>query len=205
MTPSSFRKAPGVHIEPCFLEPADHANLLSQSLTNEHDYKDSEVTHYIDGHATASRLNWKTRRSRSRDLDKGTVTLFKRKVQGIAARIEKATGASFPERPKFELEAVHFGDGAFFANHIDTITGERNNHRVISAIYYYSRSPKGFTGGELKISSISNTEAITIEPEDNSMVFFSSIFPHEVLPVSVPSGAYEDGRFSINCWVLRAD
>jgi SM-20-related protein len=34
-------------------------------------------------------------------------------------------------------------------------------------------------------------------------VFFDSHLMHEVLPVSVPSGAFEDWRFTVNGWLHR--
>lgn len=205
MSQTIFASPPSVHIEPSFLEPADHADLLADTLANEIGYEPSQVTRYEGGEVKESRRNERTRRSRSRDLDERFVALFHRKVREIASQISKATGMPFPQEHKFETEASYYGDGAFFANHIDTITGKQDNHRVISAIYYYSRVPKAFGGGELTLYSIDKSASITVEPEDNSMVFFPSFFPHEVLPVSVSSGLFADGRFSINCWVQRID
>jgi hypothetical protein len=43
-----------------------------------------------------------------------------------------------------------------------------------------------------------------IEPEYDTLVFFPSWSPHEVLPVHVPSGRFMDSRFDINCWIHRA-
>ncbi|MGB8690572.1 MAG: proline hydroxylase, partial [Microcoleus sp.] len=36
-------------------------------------------------------------------------------------------------------------------------------------------------------------------------VFFLSRYMHEVLPVSCPSKAFADSRFTINGWVRRTD
>jgi Rps23 Pro-64 3,4-dihydroxylase Tpa1-like proline 4-hydroxylase len=44
---------------------------------------------------------------------------------------------------------------------------------------------------------------VDIEPTNDTLVFFPSWFPHEVLPVACPSGRFEDSRFAINCWVRR--
>ena len=43
-----------------------------------------------------------------------------------------------------------------------------------------------------------------IEPETDSLVAFPSWLRHEVLPVRIPSAAWADGRFTINCWLHRA-
>lgn len=42
-------------------------------------------------------------------------------------------------------------------------------------------------------------------PETDTLVAFPSWLRHEVLPVRVPSGDWADCRFSINCWLLRAN
>jgi SM-20-related protein len=42
-----------------------------------------------------------------------------------------------------------------------------------------------------------------IAPADNMIVFFDSRLMHEVQPLKVPSGAFEDGRFTLNGWLNR--
>ena len=41
---------------------------------------------------------------------------------------------------------------------------------------------------------------MSIDPADNSAVFFASDDYHEVRPVSRQSAAFGDSRFSINVW-----
>jgi Rps23 Pro-64 3,4-dihydroxylase Tpa1-like proline 4-hydroxylase len=78
-------------------------------------------------------------------------------------------------------------------------------------VYYFHRKPKAFFGGQLRLYPLIKAEAgayvdaeagayVDIEPQSDSVVFFPSWFPHEVLPVHCESGAFADGRFSINCW-----
>lgn len=43
----------------------------------------------------------------------------------------------------------------------------------------------------------------TLTPEHNTLSVFPSWANHEVLPVIVPSGAFEDSRFTINGWLLE--
>jgi SM-20-related protein len=113
------------------------------------------------------------------------------------------------EPSRFELEMVAHGDGAFYTRHRDTKTGDAGltNRRVISAVYYFHRIPKSFSGGALRIYSFEAAEDrgtfVDIEPTNDTLVFFPSWFPHEVLPVVCPSGRFEDSRFAINCWVHR--
>ena len=105
---------------------------------------------------------------------------------------------------RIELEMVAHGDGAFFLRHADTvIRREMTSYRAISAVYYFHRLPKSFSGGVLRLHSIGSKEGsfVDIEPTNDRLIFFPSWFPHEVTPVICPSGRFEDSRFSINCWI----
>jgi SM-20-related protein len=119
-------------------------------------------------------------------------------------------GTTHFEPSKLELEIVAHGDGAFYARHRDTniFSGPAfGNRRVISAVYYFHRIPKSFSGGFLRIYAFAGEKEtgafVDIEPTNDTLVFFPSWFPHEVLPVACPSGRFEDSRFAINCWVRR--
>ena len=74
---------------------------------------------------------------------------------------------------------------------------------MVSAVYYFHRQPRGFSGGQLAIYPIDAGDAATIEPMHDRLVVFPSFAPHEVLPVTVPGNAFADARFSINCWLRR--
>lgn len=104
-----------------------------------------------------------------------------------------------------ELELVAHGDGAFFKQHIDTrTTGSTRTQRMLSGVYYFHAMPKAFTGGALKLCAIGeNAPSVDIMPEHNSLLVFPSWAPHEVMPVSCPSGRFVDSRFAINCWIRR--
>ena len=71
----------------------------------------------------------------------------------------------------------------------------------MSAVYYLSRAPQQFSGGQFRLHALVGDAHKDIEAANNTLVVFPSFAPHEVLPISVPSGLPEDGRFSINCWV----
>lgn len=67
---------------------------------------------------------------------------------------------------------------------------------------------RGLAGGGLRLhqSSPHGHDAAQfrkIDPVDNSIVFFDSRLMHEVLPVSVSSGIFEDWRFTLNGWLHR--
>jgi SM-20-related protein len=111
---------------------------------------------------------------------------------------------------KIEVELVAHGDRAFFWRHTDTVT--RLNHegrgRIISAVYYFYALPKAFSGGVLRLHSLAASGQqgtfVDIAPDYDTLVFFPSFFPHEVLPVKCTSGKFLDSRFAINFWIHRS-
>ncbi len=109
---------------------------------------------------------------------------------------------------KTELELAAHGDGGFYKVHFDTFTQDArltaDSDRVISAVYYFYRQPKGFSGGELQLHRFGGGLAEKLEPLDNRLVSFASISPHEVLPIACPGGEFADYRFAVNCWLHRA-
>jgi SM-20-related protein len=113
------------------------------------------------------------------------------------------------EPKDFEINA--FRDGGHFGAHIDT-SEQVDRVRVLTCVYYFSVTPHRFSGGELRIfglPTLSGGKAgaslpfIDVVPETDTMVVFPSWLRHEVMPVRVPSGAWIDGRFTINCWLHR--
>lgn len=196
---------PKVHVEADFLHFEDNEKLIIESLDAQQTYRASTVSGYDDdGALTHKVVNENSRKSALRKLSKTFRSIFTNKIQGKLEVIQSEIGVTFPQDPIFEIEAVHSGDGAFFRRHIDTARGHKGSNRLISAVYYYSQTPAKFTGGELVLYSLDGTSSTAVQPANNTMVFFSSIFPHEVLPVSVPSHRFEDGRFSVNCWIHKS-
>ena len=111
---------------------------------------------------------------------------------------------------QIEVELVAHGDGAFFARHEDTHTGldqKGRGSRAISAVYYFHALPKAFSGGVLRLHSLaaSGQEGTfaDISPDRDTLVFFPSFFPHEVLHVKCTSEQFLDSRFAINLWVHK--
>jgi Rps23 Pro-64 3,4-dihydroxylase Tpa1-like proline 4-hydroxylase len=111
---------------------------------------------------------------------------------------------------RIEVELVAHGDGAFFARHNDTFTGpdqKGRGSRAISAVYYFHTLPKAFSGGVLRLHSLAASGIqgafADITPDCDTLVFFPSFFPHEVLPVKCTSGQFLDSRFAINFWLYQ--
>jgi len=129
---------------------------------------------------------------------------IEKRVRERQSEIAEALGMEQFDRGWFEIELVAHGDGAFYKLHVDE-KGSATKKRLLSSVYYFYRQPRAFSGGTLHLHSLRASGApgtfVDIEPENDSMVFFPPWFPHEVLPVSCPSGAFMDARFAINCWV----
>lgn len=136
----------------------------------------------------------------------------------IAAVVRSITGAALAafhiaetavEPRQFDL--VAFRDGDFLRAHIDT-TERADKVRVLSCVYYFATTPRRFTGGELRLHGLPRPSAgsrpepaphVDVAPDTDTLVAFPSMLRHEVLPVHVPSGAWLDSRFTLNCWLHR--
>jgi SM-20-related protein len=114
------------------------------------------------------------------------------------------------EPKEFDISA--YGDGGHFDEHIDTF--ERVERvRVLSCVYYFAKTPRRFSGGELRLYGFPKPSAagnepprhsfFDIEPHTDMLIVFPSWLRHKVLTVRVPSGAWADWRFSVNCMVHR--
>jgi SM-20-related protein len=201
----SFNKPPPCWLVRSWLGKETINRLLSYAQSNEHLFRDSDL-----GYGEKLRVDKTLRQSRKLhgigDF-KGEVRAKMRNL--LPAMFEKLGNKPFIPHT-FELELVTHGDGAFFVRHIDTTTHQEHldSHRVISAVYYFYALPKAFSGGVLRLHSLAATGQqgtfIDITPDYDTLVFFPSMFPHEVLPVNCPSRQFLDSRFSINCWIHRA-
>jgi SM-20-related protein len=106
-----------------------------------------------------------------------------------------------------ELELAVHGDSDFFSTHVDS---DRNasGGRLISAVYYFHRLPKVFSGGNLRVYSHAEDSRkrsvfVEVPPANDTLVFFPSWLPHEVTRITSASRDTGDSRFSINCWFHR--
>jgi SM-20-related protein len=125
--------------------------------------------------------------------------------------LRKLNIPSFP-LGEIETQLTMHNDNNFYKIHNDSGSPDTAT-RFFTYVYYFYREPKGFSGGELQIydSKIENNFYVadatfrTVEPRNNSIVFFLSRYMHEVLRVTCPSKAFADSRFTINGWVRKAN
>lgn len=136
--------------------------------------------------------------------------LITKRIQAILPDVfRKVNLEPFPIS-EIETQLTSHNDGNYYKIHNDNGSTDTAT-REFTYVYYFYREPKAFSGGELVIydSKIENNFYVnadtfhTVEPRNNSIVFFLSRYLHEVLPVSCPSQAFADSRFTINGWVRR--
>ena len=111
---------------------------------------------------------------------------------------------------QIEAQLTSHNDQNFYKVHNDNGSAD-TAHRVLTFVYYFHGQPKAFSGGELRVYDHKVLNGYhyaadtyrTVEPTDNSIVFFASEEMHEVMMVECPSRAFMDSRFTINGWIAR--
>src|SRR5262245_7145946 len=180
--------------------------LLRFVQSNARYFEDTKVTHN-EGVGKVDRAHRISRKLVSIDEPK----------QELCPKLEKLLPVIFDKlgnKPfipsRIEVEMVAHGDGAFFTRHNDMFTGhdqKGRGSRAISAVYYFHALPKAFSGGILRLHSLAASGKqgtfADIAPDCDTLVFFPSFFPHEVLPVKCTSGQFIDSRFAINFWLYQ--
>lgn len=140
------------------------------------------------------------------------------RLRARQAEITRAAGYRGPEPTSIEFELNAYGEGAHFAPHIDIPVGagrrpagkNPGEDRVVSAVYYFYREPKAFTGGTLRLFRFgadtdrpADGDSTAFEPVQNSLLVFPAWAPHAVERVNCPSNPFRDFRFALNCWFCR--
>lgn len=186
---------------PDFLDAEAHATLLDWTLANE--------GRFVPAQLAGGMVKPEARRALVlRDL--GPVAeLLDARLREAAPHWSAALRSTPFATSEVELELAAHNDGAHFTLHADTYASAQvaRGDRMLSAVYYFHRRPKGFAGGALRLHRLGaapGDAGLDIEPDDNVLVVFPSWGPHEVMPVRCPSGAFADSRFAVNGWIYRA-
>lgn len=188
-----------------FLDDLDHGALLAFVLANKRAFESATI---YEGNEASVQSNRRKALKLGGNPD-GILSPFIERMTSIIGDL--FTQVSMPKKPivKFETEIACYNDGGFFHEHIDTLTAKIQSEqgvrqaRALSAVYYFHREPKGFSGGDLRIWSFAggaNRGFIDFSPLDNLLVVFPSFAAHEVLPISCPTMEFADSRFAVNCW-----
>ena len=143
--------------------------------------------------------------------------IFEDRLRAILPHARLETGVARFRLGTLERQVTAHHDGDFFGTHSDVgATWQDSSGRRLSYVYYFHEQPRRFEGGELRLydhrlNELGQLEAAetfqTIEPADNSIVFFPSDALHEVRPVRVPGDPDAPGatRFTLTGWFHDAD
>jgi hypothetical protein len=186
-----------------FLDTESHARFLAFARTRERDFVTSTVidptgTHRVDdGFRRSGTLH---------DLGELRPPLVAA-LRRVLPYVRRELGMPwFPVGAVEAQMAVH-REGGFFGRHVDNGDGAVAERRI-TCVYYFHARPPGFIGGELRLYEgvvrgphiVPGAEYVTVDPEDNTVVFFPSDTFHEVCPVTEKSSNFRDSRFSVTVW-----
>ncbi len=183
-----------------FLTPKDLAWVLAYALSQEPGYAAAKVTDTAQDYRRASVLH---------DL-KPITDLFLPRVRAMAPEAFGLLDLPPVAIKTIECQLTAHGDGDFFKRHNDNGSKETAG-RYMSYVYYFNRTPPGFTGGLLRMYDtvvengfyVAGKTFQDIKPRCNMLIMFPSHCPHEVTPVACPSGQFADRRFTVNGWIVR--
>jgi SM-20-related protein len=178
-----------------FLDPAEADALLHWAIANEAAFQPTLLA-YADEKNAVFRKSLSTR-----DLGPHKPVLKNAMVRQLDRILSGLGMKSF--RYKTELELVAHNDGARFDRHTDNglRKGQRRIDRRVSAVYYFHRAPKAFSGGALRLHALGAGGHEDIAPDHNMLLAFPSFAPHEVCEVHCPSQDFADSRFAVNIWL----
>ncbi|MEO0493047.1 MAG: 2OG-Fe(II) oxygenase [Actinomycetota bacterium] len=196
-----------------FLGADEHAQLL-RFVVGEAEFAPAQVT---EPGAAEGGADVTQRRSAVADADASVFDLFEDKLLALLPHARREVGVGRFTLGRVERQITAHTDGDFFTVHTDVgdVAGPGGSRRV-SYVYYFNESPRSYEGGQLRFydrligddGAVGTAESFqTVEPLDNSIVFFPSDAMHEVEPVRVVGDADEPGttRYTVNGWFHDAD
>ena len=178
-----------------FLGAAVNNELYYKTLELENTFRSAAVIAASDEYS-----NWrKASVTHSPELG-GFAATLREQISGQLTNV-----LSFLDMPPFDVKRIQVqltahNDGDYFNEHTDAGSDERLNDRILTFVYYFHGHPKSFDGGELVLLE---KEEAALEPVNDSIVFFNSLYRHRVNTIVCPSQKFEDGRFTLNGWVLK--
>jgi 2OG-Fe(II) oxygenase superfamily len=140
--------------------------------------------------------------------------LFEDRLRGLLPHVRRELGISHFALGDIARELTRHADGDFFGLHRDEFQPWTDRCRMVSFVYYFGLAPREFEGGELRLYGPGGPSAagsdepgayVEIQPEPNSIVFFASSLPHEVMPVRSTGDGAGAIRWSVNGWFLAGD
>jgi SM-20-related protein len=186
-----------------FLSPTDHAAALQIAMDQASNFIGSTTTTAADNYRQSSILY--------ATLYPDFYHLLRQKILAVMPTLLSRLQMPEFEIAEVEMQMTAHNDGCFYKVHNDS--GDIPTYtRQLTYVYYFYQEPQAFTGGELKIydtelknggqEALANSQRV--KPLNNSLVVFDSRLMHEVLPVSCPSRAFANSRFTLNGWLRRS-
>ena len=201
--PPGLRPVPFVRLME-FLTPAQRKRLFMNIIARRERFRPARVE-TVEGET----LNRRVRESLVADIqtDWAVCSQFRSKLCSVLPHVLARLRMEGLHRFRIKMDVtVHLG-GGFYLVHKDN-ERKRLRLRKLSYVYYLSRKPRRFAGGDLLLYDTnfvagggSSAVFSRIEPIDNSLVFFPSGAFHEVTPVARASQDFRDGRFTVNGWI----
>jgi hypothetical protein len=169
---------------------------------------------FTDSSIEKDGVNPNKRSSVSIDHDDLGVELawFLQKLQGLLSSCWNRLGVEPFEIVNREIQVTNHRDGDFLTLHRDCSVSGPSRSRTVSFVYYFCRTPKKFTGGDLLMfdpvgPGVSGNSTFTrIQPQSNQLLIFPSYCYHQVTEVSCESSDFLDSRLSVHgCLHRRLD
>lgn len=200
--PDRFRPSPFVRFMD-FLEPAQHDRMLALALAKRESFRPAKVGNESQRRvSTRKRVGLETRSPDNKEISASFMPLIRSRLPEVFELLD-LEGFEPPDVP---AAMTVYLDGGFGAAHVDS-TAEGPG---LACVYYFHRSPKAFSGGDLLIHDTDVVQGSRVHdplrfsriaPADNSVVFFPSFYRHAVTPVRCPTDRFEDGRFAVSLWL----
>ena len=123
------------------------------------------------------------------------------RLRPMAATVARSLGVAPFAVASVESQILAYTNGCFFKRHVDTGPAYAPTRRISYVYYFHDGPTPRFSGGELVMLDAEGRQLSEIAPQENTIVFIDSRHEHEVRPVAVPSGAFEDSRFALAGWI----
>jgi len=201
-TTNVAQTAPYIRI-PDFLPSAVQLDILEFSLSNETNFANSSVKSTHDDQNIRDK---EARNSMVLRETSGLPAQFEQDLRALVPDVMSVLEIEAPNELEFEIQLTAHNDGAFYKMHRDNNT-PTTAARQLTFVYYFNQTPKMFDGGQIRLFDTMRHDGapagtfLDIEPENNSIIFFPSHIPHEVLEVLCPSKQFANSRFTLNGWV----
>ncbi|MFD1627832.1 2OG-Fe(II) oxygenase [Azospirillum griseum] len=182
-----------------------------QRLWNRVEADDARFDQARIGQTDKARLNPDRRRSATLADDAPVREWFLPRIEELIERervLERLCMAPFPVAMR-ELQITRHLDGGFYRMHRDTgLPGDPAASRILTYVYYFHRTPRRFSGGDLLMfdHGPDGRRAETLEftrfhPEHDTLMFFPSHRLHAVAPVTLDGDDPSDARWTVNGWL----